>query len=122
MGRRITAAAAALALLLAACGGTSATPLTASQIAHKIPGCRHFVAQAPSVLVISDVTCDAPGDGPLGSVEIATFTSSGNEQKWILRKGSDGCCVQGHLWAAAEFGPDEFPRVIHALGGREVAG
>lgn len=113
---------ATLALALAACGGGSATPLTASQLAHKIPGCTHFVTQTSSVLATGDVTCDAPGDGALGSVEIATFATMGDEQKWILRKGSDGCCVEGHLWVVAEFGPDEFPRIVHALGGRDVTG
>src|SRR5262249_49101523 len=58
------------------------------------PGCHHFLAQTASVLATGDVTCDAPGDGPLGGVEIVTFASSGNEQKWILQHGTrpDAAC------------------------------
>lgn len=123
MIRRCTALAALL-LALAACGSSAPAPLTASQLAHKIPGCHHFLAQTPSVLATGDVTCDAPGSGPLGSVEVITFASSGNEQKWILGQGgSSVCCIQGHLWAADYIGgTNEFPRITRALGGRVVSG
>jgi hypothetical protein len=111
------------ALALAACGGSQPPP-TASQLAHKIPGCHHFVTQTPSALAKAEVTCDAPGSGPLGSIEVATFASMGKEVKWITRQGSQAtCCVEGHLWAAEYYlGANQFPRIMKALGGRQVNG
>lgn len=119
---RRSAAWATLVLLLAACGSSTTAPLTASQLAHKIPGCHGFLAQAPSVLATGDVTCSAGGI----SDEVVTFASMGNEVRWIRAQGAwYGCCVEGHLWAAtynSGVPVNGFAPVIRALGGREVTG
>lgn len=112
-----------LAAVLAACGSGPAQPLTASQLAHKIPGCHGFLAQAPSVLATGDVSCTA-ADGI--SDEVVTFASTGNEIRWIQAQGAwYGCCVEGHLWVATYSSGvpvNGFTPVIHALGGRQVTG
>lgn len=110
-------------LALAACGGSSTTtPLTASQLAHKIPGCHAFLNSTPSVLATGDVSCTTGGV----SDEVVTFTSMASEVKWIQAQGQwYGCCVEGHLWAATYNSPapvNGFTPIIKALGGREVSG
>jgi hypothetical protein len=113
---------AALALLLAACSSPSA-PLTAGQMARKIPGAHGCYANTPGVLAIADETCYTPGGG---TVDVITFTSGGDEVRWIQAQGAyHGCCVQGRLWAAtfsSAVPVDGFAPVIRALGGRQVSG
>lgn len=119
---RRSAALVLLAAVLAACGSGPAQPLTASQLAHKIPGCHGFASGTPSVLAVADVSCT---DGT-ETVDVVTFASTGNETRWIQAQGPwYGCCVQGHLWAATYNSGtpmDGFAPVIRALGGREVTG
>jgi hypothetical protein len=88
----------AAALLLAAC--SSPAPLTARQLAGKIPGCSGTYASTPAVLEEQDVTCTLPDGAP---VTIGTFAASRDETAWISDGGSPaspdpayaGCCVQG---------------------------
>lgn len=119
---RRSAALILLAAVLAACGSGTTTPLTASQLAHKIPGCGHFLAQTPSVLATGDVTCTTGGI----TDEVLTFASMSDETRWIQAQGPYyGCCVEGHLWAATYSSGtpvNGFTPVIKALGGRQVAG
>lgn len=120
---RRTAALALLVAVVAACGGTPAQPsLTASQLAHKIPGCHDFLSRTPDVLASGDVSCSVGGT----SDEVVTFASMSSETRWIQAQGAwYGCCVEGHLWAATyNSGVPEngFAPVIKALGGREVTG
>lgn len=121
MGRRIVFLAA-VALTLAACGSSSTTPLTASQLAHKIPGCHGFLDNTPSVLATGDVSCNVGGV----SDEVVTFASMSSETRWIQAQGQwYGCCVAGHLWAAfynSGTPYNGFTPIIKALGGREVSG
>lgn len=127
---RRLALAAALAALLAGCGGTASTPPSATTLLAKIPACHGYVAQTPSVLAVSDGSCHPPATGSaLGVIEVVTFATMGSEQKWITQQaahpdGTEGCCVEGHLWAADyQFSvTSEFPRIIRALGGRPVTG
>lgn len=113
---------AAVALALAACGSSPPAPLTAGQLAHKIPGCHGFLSRAPDVLATGDVSCTTGGI----TDEVVTFASMGDETRWIQAQGAwYGCCVEGHLWAATYNSGtpvDGFTPVIKALGGREVTG
>ena len=113
------------ALLTAACSGGGGTAPDARHLAGQITGCRHFVTQTPDVLASGDVTCDPPGAGALGSIEVATFTSMRDERQWIRNQASQAsCCIEGTLWAAdyAYTQVDEFPLILKALGGRQVTG
>jgi hypothetical protein len=118
---------AAGALLAAGCGGPAAQP-TAGHLAHEIPGCTHIAAQAGSALATGDVTCRPPAAGsPLGRIEVATFATMSAEQQWIQQQpanGTEGCCAEGHLWAADyQFSViSQIPRILRALGGRQVTG
>ena len=121
---RWTIALVTAGLLLAGCGGGSAPP-SARHLAGQITGCRHFVTQVPGVLATGDVTCDPPGAGALGSIEVATFASMRDERQWIREQASRAsCCVEGNLWAAdyAYTQADEFPLILKTLGGRQVTG
>lgn len=114
---------ALLALAVAACGSTGGTaPLTATQLARKIPGCHTLLHNTPSTVVTGDVTCAM---GNAGQIEVVTFATTGDEKQWIRGQGNFyGCCIEGRLWAATYDSPSGsyFPRIKRALGGREVTG
>lgn len=111
-----------MALALAACGGGTSAPLTASQLAHKIPGCHGFLSRTPDVLATGDVSCTVGGI----TDEVVTFARMSDETQWITKQGLwYGCCVEGHLWAATYNSGtpvNGFTPLIRALGGREVTG
>lgn len=125
--------AVAVVLLLAGCG--SSGPPSAHSLAAKISGCSGITPGTPAVMEVQDVTCNLPDGAP---VEIGTFANSSAEQHWISDGGSPmspdpmfgGCCVQGSGWAATVGwgnngvggGAADFPKVISALGGRQVDG
>jgi hypothetical protein len=128
----LSVAAVALTLNLAACG--SSAPLTARQLAAKIPGCTGTFANTPAVMEEQDVTCTLVDGAP---VDIGTFATAGDERQWISDGGSPaspdpayaGCCIQGDGWAAtvgfnSSLGPMDvdYRQVIKALGGRMVTG
>jgi hypothetical protein len=121
--RALSVAVFSAALLaLAACGGSSPPLPTAAQLARKIPGAHACLTQTPDVLAEADVSCALSGTD---SVDVVTFPSMGNEQKWITGQGSwYECCVEGHLFAAtySSASGDDFPLITKALGGRVVTG
>jgi hypothetical protein len=131
--RSLLLAAAVLAAALAACGSPAA-PLTARELAAKIPGCAQAVIATPSVMEVQDVTCVLQ-DGAY--FDIGTFASKQDEREWITDGGSPdspdpaypGCCIQGNGWAAtvglaSYTGPMTMylRQVVRALGGRIVNG
>lgn len=126
----LPAAAVALVLALAACG-SPAKPLTAHELARKIPGCADITAYTPAVIETGDVKCTLR-DG--AEVEIGTFGNARDERRWISDGGYPlfpdpvfaGCCVQGGGWAATVSSPGppmaDLALIRKALGGRVVDG
>lgn len=132
--KMLPAAAAALALALAACS-SSAKPLSARELAAKIPRCMitdvetAIPAGGPVGSPVQDVTCTLPD---FAQVILATFANARDERQWIADGGfpldpapiNPSCCIQGNGWAATvdidSSGNIDFGPVIKALGGRAV--
>jgi hypothetical protein len=117
MRASLAATFGAALLALTGCGGSSATPPMASQLARKIPGAHACITMTPDVLATADVSCVLTG---AESVEVVTFPTMGNEQKWITQNGA--CYVEGHLFTVTDNSAsgNNFPPIIKALGGRAV--
>ena len=128
----LAAAASVVALTLTECGSR---PPTAAGLAGKIPGCGQLANATPASFVQQDVTCTfTDSQGASVNVEVATFTGSADELKWISDGGTPsspdpgygGCCIQGNDWAATVdshtigTGSADFHTVMSAIGGREV--
>lgn len=125
--RRLTAALAALALALAACGGSAPASLTAAQIARRLPGCHKPFT--PSGGVSASAATEQECITSSAEVFVATFTSASLERQWITANGFGACGdIQGSKWAAAvsatvnDFGCPVEAGVAKALGGRRVSG
>ena len=89
---------AALAVAVAACGGSSGTPLTASQIAREVPGCHKPFAPTGGVAV--QASTERECSTPSAEVFVATFTSANLERQWIIAQQPSGCgAVRGSGWA-----------------------
>lgn len=130
----LAAAASVAAVTLTACGSS---PPAAAGLAGKIPRCGQLANATPASFVQQDVTCTfADSQGATVNVEVATFTGSADEQKWISDGGTPsspdpaygGCCIQGNGWAATVdsytvgTGNADFHTVMSAIGGRQVQG
>jgi hypothetical protein len=123
---RVLIAGALATLALTGCGGSSEPP-TAVQLAREIPGCHHVTPARLNTIAKTEADCDPPGDDGIGWIQIDTFSTMAKEQQWIMEQEelvsypAGSCCVEGQLWAADYLNlPNEFPRIIKALGGRRV--
>jgi hypothetical protein len=122
--RKTAAGAIACVILLAGCGSSAPAQPSARSLALKVPGCSHPQAAAPSVYAREEVTCTTP----YASVDVATFSTQGDEQSWLVSLGRQGGseCIQGSRWAAGVMA-DRIPtnpasvKVARALGGRLVS-
>jgi hypothetical protein len=117
----IIAALASLALLAGCWSG----PPSADSLILKIPGCHSPYASAGGAAVRAqqEKECLIPD----GTVDVATFSSSGQEQSWIIAQNAGVCeTIQGTGWAALVLPtvPDYCGvagKITHALGGRVVS-
>jgi uncharacterized membrane protein len=112
--------------LLAGCGSSPASPSSARALILKVPGCSKPYAPSGGVAVQAqnELECRATH----ATVDLATFTSSGQETAWITAQNAGTCeTIQGHGWAAMLY-PSVTDycglaaKVVKAVGGRVVSG
>lgn len=115
------AALAPLALL----GGCSSGPPSADSLILKIPGCHSPYAPAGGVAVQAQQEKECLITE--GTVDVATFSSSGQEQSWIIAQNAGVCeTIQGTGWAALVLPTvqdycEVAGKITHALGGLVVS-
>ena len=113
----IAVALLAAGLTLAACGSGSggSKPSSPSALATKI-GCTGFASMTPTLYAREEGTCKLSGD----DLDIATFSSAGNESSWLKVAGSfGGIYVHGNLWAVGVGTQSSADAVKSALGGTQ---